>query len=47
MQQNIAWKYLTLENSAAMFLGGVILFKTVNGGIPIQIEGHGVAPDQI
>ncbi len=33
--------------AAGMFTGGIVLFKTVNSGIPIQIEGHGVAPDQL
>jgi len=33
--------------AAAMFTGGIVLFKSVNSGTPIQIEGHGVAPDQL
>jgi hypothetical protein len=33
--------------AAAMFTSGLVLFKTVNSGAPIQIEGHGVEPDQI
>ncbi|HHJ15677.1 MAG TPA: LysM peptidoglycan-binding domain-containing protein [Gammaproteobacteria bacterium] len=33
--------------AAAMFTGGIAIFKTVNTGVPVRIEGHGVAPDQI
>lgn len=33
--------------AAAMFSSGVIMFKTVNSGTPIQIEGHGIAPNQL
>lgn len=33
--------------AAAMFAGGISLSKTVNGGKPIQIEGHGVSPNQL
>lgn len=33
--------------AATMFTGGIALFKTVTSGTPIQIEGHGVAPDQL
>ena len=33
--------------AAAMFTSGIVLFKTVNTGVPIKIEGHGVAPDRL
>lgn len=33
--------------ATAMLTGGISLFKTVNGGEPIQIEGHGVSPNQL
>lgn len=33
--------------AATMFTSGTLLFKTVNNGAAIQVEGHGIAPDQI
>ena len=33
--------------AAAMFTGGISLSKTVNGGKPIEIEGHGISPNQL
>jgi hypothetical protein len=33
--------------AAAMFAGGMAMFKQVNGGDAIQIEGAGIAPNQL
>ena len=33
--------------ASAMFTSGVTIIKSINHGAPIQIEGHGIAPDQI
>lgn len=33
--------------AAAMFTSGITVFKTVNSGTTIQIEGYGIASDQI
>ena len=33
--------------AAAMFTSGTLLFKRVESGTPIHIEGHGVAPDTL
>ncbi|MET1255922.1 hypothetical protein [Aliikangiella maris] len=33
--------------AAAMFAGGVMLFKPVNGGTPIHVESHGLTPEQL
>lgn len=33
--------------AAAMFANGTLLFKSVKNGATIQVEGHGIAPDQI
>lgn len=37
----------SFATAAAMFTGGIALFKTVKSGTVIQIEGHGVAPGQL
>ena len=33
--------------ASAMFTSGMTIIKSINHGAPIQIEGHGIAPDQI
>jgi LysM repeat protein len=33
--------------AAAMFTSGTLLFKSVNNGAAIHVEGHGIEPDQL